>query len=86
MSRNTDGYSTAIEMHKGRRKMLAVLNNLEIDVRKLREHIFKTDDATIINVASFEMSLKDLSDNTKRFAQRYAHYKNTKYRKPEAGK
>ena len=86
MSRNTDGYSTSIEMHKRRRKMLAVLNNMETDIRKLREHIFKTDDAAIINVAGFEMSLKDLSDNTKRFAQRYAHYKNTKHRKPKTGK
>ena len=86
MSRNADGYSTAIEMHKGRRSMLAVLCDLEVDVLKLRGYISKTDDAAINDVAGFETSLKELSDDAKRFAQRYAHYKNLKRRKPEAGK
>ena len=86
MSRNADGYATAIEMHKCRRNMMACLDNLEIDIVYLREHIAKTDNAAIRDVAGFEKCLKEMSDDAKRLAQRYAHYKNIKHRKPEAGK
>ena len=84
MSRNADSYAAAIEMHNGRRNMLAVLHDLETDIMELCGRISKTDNAAIKDVAGFEMSLKELSDDAKRLAQRYAHYKNLKCKKQEA--
>ncbi len=82
MSRNADGYAVAIDV----RNMMAGINTLEMDIMCLSEHVVNADNGVIKDVAGFETSLRELSDDAKRLEQRYALYKNLKHRKPEAGK